>query len=371
MSEKLYPGQWTKERAWEWHNSRAWVRGFNYLPSNCTMQFELWQDCMFEERMAVMDREIALAKTVGFNSVRIAMNFETWRANPKSYKEKMDRVLSILDNYGFTMMAKFGNDCTVPRDQYEAPNITKPVDTAWGYHGGVIRSPHRSGLDEGYLPIDEEELAPLYYEWVRDIISAYKNDPRVLIWNMWNEAGNTKRFNKSEKHLRKFFEIAREINPIQPLTADSWLMTFNKDLQNPLSNLREIEFLAMELSDVVSFHHYGKFEHVVSTVAALKKLYDRPLYNTEWLHRIYDNNVEQILPLFWLENIGSYHYGLVESRAQYYEPWESLRGSDLPIDRWQHDIFRANHRPYSHKEIELFKAFAELAEKGFAERRGK
>lgn len=365
MEEKLYPGQWSKEKAWAWHNSHAWVRGCNYLPGNCTCQFELWQEPMFEERMACMEKEMTLAESIGFNSVRIAMNFETWYADPVAYKKKVDRVLSILDKHHITAMFKFGNDCTVPKDQYEAPDITKPVETAWGYHGGVIRSPHRAGLDEGYLPIDEEDMAPKYYEWVRDIISAYKDDERVIVWNMWNEPGNTKRFNKSEKHLRKFFEIAREINPIQPLTADSWLMTFNKDVENPLSNLRDIEFLAMELSDIVSFHHYGTFEHVVSTVKALKDKYDRPLYNTEWLHRIYDNNVEQLFPLFYLENIGSYQYGLVESRAQYYEPWESLRGSNLPIDRWQHDIFRANLRPYSHKEIEIIKEFCSLADKDF------
>ena len=330
----------------------------------------MWQDYGFEERLEVMDREIALARTVGFNSVRLAMNFETWRANPAAYKEKLERVLALLDRYGFTMMPRFGNDCTVPRDQYEPP-VFGPVTPAWGYHGGLVRSPHRSGLDEGYLPIDEEDFAPEYYEWVRDIISAHKDDKRVVIWNMWNEAGNTKRFNKSEKHLRKFFEIAREISPIQPLTADSWLMTFGKYVVHPLAGLRDIEFLAMELSDVVSFHHYGKYEHVVSTIAALKEKYGRPLYNTEWLHRIYDNNVEQILPLFWLENVGCYHYGLVEGRAQYYEPWDSLRGSSLPIDRWQHDIFRSNHRPYSHKEIELFKTFAALADERFAEKNGK
>ncbi len=367
MSEKLYKGQWSKERAWAWHNSHPWIRGFNYLPSNCTTQFEMWQEYGFEERLEVMDKEIALAKTVGFNSVRFAMNFETWNKDPEAYKERLEKALCILDKYGFTMLARFGNDCTVPKDQYKPP-VFGPVETAWGYHGGIKSSPHRSGLTEGYLPIDEEDLAPRYYEWVKDIITAHKDDERIIMWGMWNEAGNTKRFNKSEKHLRKFFETAREINPIQPLTADSWIMTFNKDVLNPLSMCREIEFLAMELSDVISFHHYGKYANVVSTIKALKDKYDRPMYNTEWLHRPYDNNPDELFPLFYLENIGSYHYGLVEGRAQYYEPWDSIRGSDLNIDLWQHDIFRANHRPYSHKEIELFKTFCDLADKDFAEK---
>ena len=108
--------------------------------------------------------------------------------------------------------------------------------------------------------------------------------------------------------------------------------------------------------------------HIDRVRNEFEKKYGRPLYNTEWLHRIYDNNVETLYPLFWLEGIGSYHYGLVEGRAQYYEPWESLRGSALPIDRWQHDIFRANHRPYSHEEIRIFKQFNDIAERQFAEK---
>lgn len=367
MKEKLYKGQWSKERAWEWHNARPWVRGFNYLPSNCTFQYEMWQEYGFEERMQVMEKEIALAQSVGFNSVRMAMYFEPWKADRDGYMARLERVLQLLDSHGFTMMAKFGNDCTVPKEEYAAP-VLGPQKTDWGYHGGVKRSPHRAGLDVGWIPMDDPALEPQYYEWLRDIISAHKDDPRVVVWNLWNEPGNTKRFDRSEKYLRRFFEIAREIGPIQPLTADSWLMTFNKDLTDPLSNLRDIEFLAMELSDIVSFHHYGKFEHVVATVDALKKKYGRPLYNTEWLHRIFDNNVKTLYPLFWLEGIGSYHYGLVEGRAQYYEPWESLRGSALPIDRWQHDIFRANHRPYSHEEMQIFKQFNDIAERQFAEK---
>ena len=86
MEEKLYKGQWSKEKAWAWHNSHAWVRGCNYLPGNCTCQFELWQEPMFEERMACMEKEMALAESIGFNSVRIAMNFETWYADPVAYK---------------------------------------------------------------------------------------------------------------------------------------------------------------------------------------------------------------------------------------------------------------------------------------------
>ncbi len=365
--EKLQEGQWTRERAWQWHNSRAWVRGVNYLPSNCTRLYEMWQEYGFDERIKTMECEIALAEGVGFNSVRMVMSFEPWQADRDGYMDRLEQVLTLLNRHGFTMLAVFGNDCrAVPREEY-VPPVLGPQKTDWGYHGGVKRPPSKPNAGEPYLPIDDPKLTPLYYEWVRDIIEAHKDDPRVIVWNLWNEPGNNGRGNRSEPYLREYFKIARKIAPIQPLTADSWQMTFNNDVEHPLANVTDIEFLAMDLSDIVSFHHYGKFEHVVSTLKAIRQRYDRPIYNTEWLHRIFDNNVGQVYPLFWLENVGSYQYGLVEGRAQYYEPWENLRGSGLPTDRWQHDLFRANHRPYSHKEIEIIKEFNALADASFNE----
>ena len=27
--------RWSKERAWEWYNSRPWIRGCNYMSADC------------------------------------------------------------------------------------------------------------------------------------------------------------------------------------------------------------------------------------------------------------------------------------------------------------------------------------------------
>lgn len=369
MSEK-FKGQWSKERAWEWHNSRPWVRGFNYLPANCTTLVDMWQGYSFEESFARMQKEIPIAKELGFNSVRMPMCFEAWNEEHDAYMERLERVLALLDENGFTMNARFGNDCCVPKDEYKPIRLGKQPDTDWGYHGGRAVSPHRGERAAGYLPIDDNpELEQCYHEWIRDIITVHKNDERILFWGIWNEAGNSKRFNLSEKFIRRFFEIAREIEPVQPLTADAWLMTFNKDPVHQLSNCREIELLMLEMSDIISFHHYGNYLNMVSTIKELKERYHRPLYNTEWLHRIFDNKFDEMFPLFYLEGVGCYHYGFIESPAQYYEPWESLRGSNLPIDRWQHDILRANLRPYSHPEIELIRNVCAIADRWWEEKK--
>lgn len=197
---------------------------------------------------------------------------------------------------------------------------------------------------------------------VDEIAAKYCKDDRLQIWDVWNEPGNGNRENLSLKAMTKFFEIIRSHNPIQPLTADCW--RYSEDLVPD----REIEKAAIELSDVITFHYYGSFENMVIIIENLKK-YGRPIINNEWLNRISGNNVCEIFPLFYLEKIGSYHWGLIAGFSQTYEPWgnyyaEYLKeGSDLDLTKWQHDIYRFNGLPYDVKEIKTIKRFCSLAAK--------
>ena len=177
--------------------------------------------------------------------------------------------------------------------------------------------------------------------------------------------------------MERFFATARACDPIQPLTADTWTIVYwSDDPLNPeRTPLNPWEKRAVELSDVVSYHDYHNYESSIMTIKYLRDTYHRPLLNTEWLHRMQHNTVQTHLPLFYLERVGSYHWGFVAGLNQTYEPWESMwtryeRG-DLPADvdftKWQHDILRPNLRPYDPHEIETIKRYIALSEKDFEE----
>ena len=36
-------GQWTKEQAWSWYNSKPWIRGCNFMSSDCANRIDEWQ----------------------------------------------------------------------------------------------------------------------------------------------------------------------------------------------------------------------------------------------------------------------------------------------------------------------------------------
>ena len=54
-------GPWTKEQAWEWYGKQPWIRGVNFVPSDCRGYVDVWQEWGFEKRFAHAERELALA----------------------------------------------------------------------------------------------------------------------------------------------------------------------------------------------------------------------------------------------------------------------------------------------------------------------
>ncbi len=120
---------------------------------------------------------------------------------------------------------------------------------------------------------------------------------------------------KSQLLLESAFAWAREVHPIQPLTACGWI-----DHDCPLS-----QFI-MELSDVVSFHSYFALEGFRRNIAICRR-FGRPLLCTEWLDRGNGNTIEDILPVLHEERIAGYHWGLGE-RAHANAPLVAIEAGD-------------------------------------------
>lgn len=204
---------------------------------------------------------------------------------------------------------------------------------------------------------------------VNELASVYAKDPRIEIWNVWNEIGNSRRGTLSVNKMLRVTEIIRSYDPISPITADCW--RFNEDLR-PFT---DEELAAIELSDVITFHYYGSYLNMVKIIENLRDDYDRPIINNEWLNRIEHNNVDEIFPLFYLGKVGSYHWGLIQGYSQTYEPWGCYMDKiadadycgDLDFTKFQHDLYRFNGLPYIAKEIAIIKDFSARADKKFKE----
>ncbi|MGI6570142.1 MAG: glycoside hydrolase family 2 TIM barrel-domain containing protein [Caldicoprobacterales bacterium] len=362
-------GVWSKEKAWDWYNNTPWLRGCNFMSSDCANRIDQWQELGFEERLRTADRELELAASIGYNSIRLILEFIVWDQDHDGFLKRFDRYLSTAYKHGIRSMIVFGNDCMVPKDEHYKPLKLGKQSYDWGYHGGRKHSQHSNLKQMGYHLLDEPELAERHYKWVREIMELYKNDERIVVWDLYNEAGAAHRDKVTIPHVKKFFEIAREVSPQQPITSCLW-----KGLTDE-NELPEVEQFILENSDIVSYHNYSSYESNIRIIKRLKE-YGRPILNTEWLGRITGNTVQEMFPLFYLEKIGCYNWGFVAGLYQTYEPWNGLwerydagKGDDLDFTKWFHDLFRPNFRPYDPKEIEIIKRFCKLADRDFEKSR--
>ena len=365
---------WSKERAWEWYNAHPWLRGCNYMSADCANRIDQWQESGFEERFETTEKEFALAKETGFNTIRIIMEYIVWKEEHDGFMERLERYISLAAKYGISCMIVFGNDCMPPKGDGWKP--LKLGEQSWdlGYHGGRKHSQHGTFSDHGYHLLDEPEEAALHYEMVREIVTKYKDDERIIMWDVFNEPGNSNRGTMSLPHFKTFVEIIREIDPIQPITAAVFRFTPDFHTFSPEKDLDEIQLYALEISDIVSFHHYGCYEDALMLIHKLKAL-GRPIVCTEWLARCTRNTVQEMFPLFFLEKIGCYCWGFVAGKYQTYEPWNAIwdlyekdPGLDWDFTKWFHDLYRPAHRPYDPKEIELIRRFCRTADTEFAEK---
>ncbi len=355
--------RWSTTDIWAWYQERDWITGFNFVPSGA-IDGSLWLLQEHEHDAAFRDaaREIALAASLGLNSIRFYLPFDVWRHERDAFFRHLDQLLDLLARHRMTMMPMVFNDCSVPREKYVPPVLGPQPEPIPGYFGGSPDSPFDDDVQDGdavgYVLTDEPELEPVFRQYIHELSEHYGRDERILIWNVWNEIGNSSRGDLSLPMMEKTFAWFREHDVVQPLTAEVWGSGASSAydwLLNP-TTIAEVELRAVELSDIVSFHYYGDYTHSKQLIQVLRQ-FERPLLNTEWMHRPYRSLIETHLRLWKEEGVGSYFFGFVNGKAQLDQVWEFIK--DLPgIDTrlWMHDVFHGDFTAYDDDEVAELKA---------------
>lgn len=328
MDRLTTSGQWSSGQAWAWYNRQPWLVGCNYLPSTSVNDIEMWQRDTFDP--LTIDRELGWAHKLGFNTVRVFLNYVVWKSDSEGLKERVSRFLELANKHQLSVMPVLFDDCNFGLRVAASGPQPEPVS---GVHNSQwVSSPALAMVTDPAAWNDLEQ-------YTRDIIGAFGHDSRVVIWDLYNEPGNSKMGEKSLPLAEAAFAWARAIRPEQPLTCGAW-SDFNSSMSQRL----------MEMSDVVSFHGYEGLSHVEEKLAICRR-HSRPVICTEWLHRPADNTVETILPFFRAQRVGCWNWGLVYGRTQTYMPWGSKAGDSVPR-LWQHDLLHADGRPFRSEEVD-------------------
>ena len=326
-------GRWSSQQARAWYTNAGVIRGCNYLPATAVNMTEMWQADGFDPE--TIDRELGWAEQAGYNSVRVFIQFLVWQDNPGGLKERFNNFLDIAGVHGISTMPILFCDCAFAGKE---PYLGKQDDPIPGVHNsGWVPSP-------GLQRVTDRSVWPDLEHYVTDLVGAFGQDRRVLIWDLYNEPGNSNMGEKSLPLLEAAFVWARAAGPSQPLTTGVWI-----DFDQPMSQR------IFELSDIVSFHGYDDAQGIRDKIR-ICRAFERPVLCTEWLRRQVGNTFYSILPVFAEHHIGWYHWGLTAGRTQTYMHWGSKPGDPVP-DIWQHDVFHPSGLLYDPAEILRLQSF--------------
>jgi len=305
------PVRWTADRANRWYQAQGWLVGANYITSNAINQFEMWQPATYDARR--IDSELGACRLIGFNTVRVFLHDQLWAQDRAGFSRRLAQFVAIAASHGIKPLLVLFDSCWDPRPKLGPQRAPTP-----GVHNsGWVQSP-------GAERLGDRRYDAVLHDYVTGVLGVFRNDPRVLGWDLWNEPDNpAKVYRKVERAdkldlvaalLPQVFQWARSVDPSQPLTSGVWQGNWSDPAQRSA-----IAGIQLDNSDVITFHSYGKPAEFEARIAELAPL-GRPILCTEYLARDEGSTVEGILPIAKQRNVGAYNWGLVAGKTETYLP---------------------------------------------------
>ena len=322
---------WSKEQANEWYKQWGWLRGSDFIPSTAINQLEMWQAETFDT--ATINRELGWAESIGMNSMRVYLHHLAWELDPAGFKQRVDQYLAIADKHHISTLFVIFDDCWNPTYKPGKQPDPKP-----GIHNsGWVRDPGDKIHEDSTLNLTLER-------YVKDVLTRFAHDKRIVLWDLYNEPGNSDYGNKSMALLQDAFEWGREVNPSQPLSVGVW----SKDLG-------DLNVYQLANSDVITYHNYMDPVSHKQWIDSLRT-YGRPLICTEYMARTRGSFFKDIMPMLKAENIGAYNWGLVAGKTNTIYAWDTPMPDGKEPKVWFHDIFRKDGTPYRKEEVAVIKS---------------
>lgn len=322
----------------------------------------MWHRDTFDSQSIA--KELSWASGIGFNAVRVNPHFLVWKNDRDGLFERIDCFLTLASQRNIRTVICPLDDCGFGGFEPEYGRQLGPLP---GVHNSrAVASPGRAA-------VMDRSIWPDIEKYIRDIVRSYRDDNRVLFWDLYNEPGNRMLFNThgyaeydvgllghSQSLMALCFEWARAESPEQPLTVGAWLTPLPTSDELPYQS--SIDQQALAMSDLITFHAYTDSARNSAFIDFLAS-YNRPMACTEWMARNVDSRITDQLPMLKRRDIGCFQWGLVKGRSQTNLPWptdllKQLGQSELSCNRdiWFHDLLDEQGRPYDETEIDVIRA---------------
>jgi hypothetical protein len=345
--------RWSPDRANRWYQAQGWPVGVNYVTSNAINQLEMFQPDTYDPRR--IDTELGWARSNGFNTVRVFLHDLLWTQDPRGFHGRLAQFVDIAARHDIKPLFVLFDSCWDPFPRAGS----QPAPTPGVHNSGWVQSPGAERLgDRGY--------ARILRGYVTGVLTQFRNDDRVLGWDLWNEPDNPSRHYRAVERadkqdlvadlLPQVFRWARSVDPDQPLTSGVW----DGEWADP-GRRSAISGIQLDNSDVITFHNYGQPAEFEGRIAELVPQ-GRPILCTEYLARTLGSTVEGVLPIAKRYNVGALNWGLVAGKTQTFFPWDSWDHPNPAMPQvWFHDLLAPDGRPFRDTEVETIRQLAGLA----------
>ncbi|SNC67593.1 hypothetical protein SAMN06265337_2005 [Hymenobacter gelipurpurascens] len=323
--------RWSVEKAQSWYKVHPWISGANFTPSTAINQLEMWQAATFDP--VTIDRELGYAEGIGFNTLRVFLHSLAWQQDPKGFKKRLNTYLAIADKHHIQTMFVFFDDCW-NKDAKAGP---QPAPKPGIHNSGWVQDPGEPASRDSTTFV---ALKP----YVQDVLTSFRTDKRILLWDLYNEPGNSGKLATSLPLLRNVFAWAREVNPQQPLSVGLWAWDF-----------QALNTFQAQHSDIITYHNYDDVP-AHQRIIELLETHGRPLICTEYMARPRNSSFTNIMPLLKKENVGAINWGLVDGKTNTKYQWDSPLHDGRDPAVWFHEVFRKDGTPYRPDETELIRS---------------
>lgn len=356
IKEKIAQTDWAK------------IRGVNFIPSYASNTYEIWRNYNHD----VFDRDLRLASIVGYNSVRLWLNYAAYEKLGPKMVDHVEDALRLCTKYHLRAVIVLFDSCGIrPRKdtqwmtalaaykKFQASSRFSPQQKA------MMRrffSHYVHGLGANTLvPVapDTPMMALVYQRWVPTpgnnrlgpdwyprlekyidaIIGRLKDNPNVLLWDLMNEPEWASEGPLSPTEI---------ITPKMKRVRDAFLRHFHSYIKRRFpdqilgmgwASLQDAEKYS-SLSDVITFHVYGgpgKIQSEIGKAEAFSKRSGKNVLITETLanwdfgspdfgHLATDEeqlkHYQEVLPVLMKSPIGWMGWGLVISRD--FDPYTDI-----------------------------------------------